>query len=127
MGRPAGLPPQARLRRAADFAALRHASGKLDTRYFLIRYGAGAAAEVRCGLAVSRKVSKLAVQRNRIKRIARESFRHARTQLPLLDILLIARAQAVNAPNDSLRGDLDRAWPRLKALKPAPAPGTIAD
>ncbi|MER3546479.1 MAG: ribonuclease P protein component [Rhodanobacteraceae bacterium] len=123
----AGLPPQARLRSAADFGALRHAPGTFDTRYFLIRYGRGATAQARCGLAVSRKVSKRAVQRNRIKRIARESFRHVRAQLPPLDILLIARVQAVDAPNQALRGDLDRAWPRLQALKRAPGPGTIAD
>jgi len=122
-----GLPPQARLRSAADFAALRHAAGKLDTRFFLIRYHAGATPQPRLGLAVSRKVSKRAVQRNRIKRVARESFRHARELLPPLDVLVIARAQAADAPNDLLCGDLDRAWPRLKALNRASGPGTIAD
>ena len=34
----AGLPPHARLRRAADFAALRNARGRLQTKHFLLRW-----------------------------------------------------------------------------------------
>ncbi|HEX6613102.1 MAG TPA: ribonuclease P protein component [Rhodanobacteraceae bacterium] len=122
-----GLPPAARLRRAADFAALRHAPGRLDTRFFLIRYRANGAGSARMGLAVSRRVSKRAVDRNRIKRNARESFRLARARLPAFDLLLIARQQAAAAPAAALRADLDAAWFRLKPLKQDGAPGTIAD
>jgi ribonuclease P protein component len=122
-----GLPPAARLRRAADFAALRHAPGRLDTRFFMIRYGPSAMGSARLGLAVSRRVSKRAVDRNRIKRNARESFRLARASLPAFDLLLIARQQAADAPGPALRADLDAAWSRLKPLKHAGVPGTIAD
>ncbi len=122
-----GLPPEARLRRAADFVALRQAPGRFDSRYFLIRYQASAIATCRMGLVVSRRVSKRAVIRNRIKRVARESFRHARGNLPGIDLVLIARAQAAAADSEALRADLDAAWRRLKPLKPAAAPGTIAD
>ena len=127
MSSPAGLPPHARLRRAADFAALRKAPGRLDTRHFLIRYRAGDAASARLGLAISRRVSKSAVQRNRIKRLARESFRRARENMPILDVLVIARTIATEAENIALRADLDRVWPRLQALKRERTPGTIAD
>ena len=122
-----GLPPAARLRRAADFSAMRHARGRIETRYFLIRYQASATGSCRMGLAVSRRVSKRAVTRNRIKRAARESFRRARAGLPEVDVLLIARNAAADADNDSLRADLQGAWPRLKTLKPVSAPGTMAD
>lgn len=122
-----GLPPEARLRRAADFVALRQAPGRFDSRYFLIRYRASDRVACRMGLVVSRRVSKRAVVRNRIKRVARESFRHARAILPVIDLVLIARAQAATADNKALRADLDSAWRRLKPLKPAAAPGTIAD
>lgn len=123
----AGLPRVARLRHAADFAAMRHASGRFDTRFFLIRYRASESTLCRFGLAVSRRVSKRAVQRNRIKRIARESFRRARARLPTLDVLLIARQAAAETSSNILRADLDAAWRKLKPLKPDPAPGTIAD
>ena len=77
------------------------------------------------GLAVSRKVSKRAVERNRIKRIVRESFRLRRTALPALDVLVIARPTAAGAANPALHADLDGAWRKLQALKPGSAPGTI--
>ena len=127
MERPAGLPPRARLRRAGDFAALRDAAGRLDTRYFLVRYREGDGATARLGLAVSRRVSKSAVQRNRIKRITRESFRHARNGMPPLDVLVIARTRAADIENTTLRTELDRIWLRLQALKQGRAPGTITD
>ncbi len=121
----AGLPPSARLRRAADFAALRHASGRARTRFFALRFGPSASGRGRVGLAVSRKVSKRAVVRNRIKRLIRESFRAQRMRLGAFDILVIAQPPAAAAANAALRQDLDVAWRRLEALKPSTAPGTI--
>ncbi|HEX5489175.1 MAG TPA: ribonuclease P protein component [Rhodanobacteraceae bacterium] len=121
----AGLPPSARLRRASEFAALRNASGRVRTRHFLLRCTASPHGHARLGLAVSRKVSKRAVARNRIKRIIRESFRLQRAALPALDVLVIARPSAAEAGNPSLHADLADAWRKLETLKPAPAPGTI--
>ena len=120
----AGLPPVARLRRAADFAALRHAE-RWQGRHFLLRWRTGPEGHARLGLAVSRKVSKRAVERNRIKRVVRESFRNGREGLPALDILVIARSSASGTPNPVLVADLALAWHKFKTLKQASAPGTI--
>jgi ribonuclease P protein component len=120
----AGLPPTARLRRASDFAALRQAE-RWQGRHFLLRWRMASETGARLGLAVSRKVSKRAVERNRIKRVVRESFRAEREDLPALDILVIARASAAATPNPTLFADLGLAWCRLKTLKRTPAPGTI--
>ncbi|WHZ20076.1 MAG: Ribonuclease P protein component [Rhodanobacteraceae bacterium] len=121
----AGLPPSARLRRAAEFAALRNAQGRIQTRHFLLRWIVSPTGAARLGLAISRKVSKRAVARNRIKRIARESFRLQRESLPAMDVLVIARSSAATIERAVLRDDLDDAWRKLKALKPASTPGTI--
>ncbi|HET7656371.1 MAG TPA: ribonuclease P protein component [Luteimonas sp.] len=121
----AGLPPSARLRRAAEFAAFRTASGKVQTRHFLVRTLPSAAGHPRLGLAVSRKVSKRAVARNRIKRIIRESFRVQRSALPAVDVLVIARSSAAATDNPSLRADLEAAWQKLAALMAKAAPGTM--
>lgn len=121
----AGLPPSARLRRAADFAALRRGAERIPARHFTLRYIASPAGECRLGLAVSRKVSKRAVARNRIKRVVRESFRLLRVELPPLDVLVMAHTSAATADKQALRTDLDAAWRRLQALKPASMPGTI--
>jgi ribonuclease P protein component len=120
----AGLPPAARLRRAADFAALRHAE-RWQGRHFLLRWRTASEGSARLGLAVSRKVSKRAVERNRIKRVVRESFRAERARMPALDVLVIARASAAGTPNPALFADIGLAWRKLKTLKRAPAPGTI--
>ena len=98
----------------------------MDTRYFLIRYCNGGMASSRLGLAVSKRVSKSAVQRNRIKRLTRESFRRARKDMPTWDVLVIARTRAADIENAALRADLERAWLRLQALKQERAPGTIS-
>jgi ribonuclease P protein component len=121
----AGLPPSARLRRAAEFAAFRTASGRVQTRHFLLRTLPSSAGQARLGLAVSRKVSKRAVARNRIKRIIRESFRLRRAALPALDVLVIARSSAAATDNPALRADLEAAWQKLAALMAKPAPGTM--
>ncbi len=67
----------------------------------------------RLGLAVSRKTSKRAVIRNRLKRSVRESFRQRRHALPVVDILVIAHAAAVGASSTQLRQELDQHWAQL--------------
>lgn len=113
----AGLPREARIRRAGDFAALRQASGRLSGRCFSVRYRQNDAGQARLGLAISKRVSKRAVDRNRIKRLVRESFRRIRSQLPPFDFMVMAREQACDTPGAVLLTELDALWRRLPPLK----------
>jgi ribonuclease P protein component len=61
----------------------------------------------RLGLAVSRKVSRSAVQRNRIKRVVRESFRRHGDTLPAIDIVVMARPGAAACDNQRLTASID--------------------
>ena len=79
----------------------------------------------RLGLAVSRKVDPHAVGRNRIKRIARESFRRVRAHLPPLDCALVAKPEAARASATELRADLAELWRRAGALKRQAPAGTM--
>lgn len=90
-----------------------------------MRYRDNDLGHARLGLAISKRVSKRAVERNRIKRVIRESFRSGRTELPQVDVLVIARSSAAATVNAVLRADLARAWQALQALKPTHTPGTI--
>ena len=122
----AGLPREARIRRAGDFAILRQASGRLGGRCFSVRYRQNELGHARLGLAVSKRVSKRAVERNRIKRLLRESFRRIRTQLPTLDIVVMAREQAAGVPGPELLAELDALWRKLLPLKRGGDTSTIA-
>ncbi len=122
-----GLPRDARLRQAADFTALRHASGRARGRFFMLRYGAGRSEGARLGMAVSRRVSVRAVERNRIKRQIRESFRRRRATLPAVDILVIAYRDADGRSASELRRDLEALWLRVKPLKDTSSTGTMPD
>lgn len=119
------LPRASRLLKAGDFAALRGNSRRLGARHFIAEYSPNSLSTCRLGQAVSRRVSKRAVDRNRIKRLVRESYRLIRTGLPCVDILLIARTSAVQAPSAELRADLDALWKKLMALKAAAGTGTM--
>lgn len=56
----------------------------------------------RLGVIVAKKQVKRAYERNRLKRIAREQFRHLRHQLPTADIILLFRKPAQFAGNAEL-------------------------
>ncbi len=78
-------------------------------------YRVTSAQTARLGMAVSRRVSKRAVVRNRIRRQIRESFRLQRTRLPSCDLLVIARPLAAEQSKRALRSELDALWRKLAA------------
>ena len=122
----ASFPRAARVLKPAEFLALRSNSRRISVGHFHVEAASTERDCARVGLAVSRRVSKRAVERNRIKRQVRESFRRCRVELPALDVMVVARGSAASQDNATLRADLDRLWQRLAALKPSPSAGTIA-
>lgn len=67
----------------------------------------------RLGLAVSKKNIKTAVQRNRIKRLIRETFRQRKTTLGGCDYVALARQPAGKATNAELLEALEKHWLEL--------------
>lgn len=67
----------------------------------------------RFGFIVSKKVSKKAVERNRVRRVIRESLRQ-RSDLAGYDWVILARYQAADCDNDKIRQDLDKCLARLQ-------------
>ena len=68
----------------------------------------------RLGLAISRKQAPRAVDRNRLKRIVRESFRHNRELLFGLDCVVLCRQGTVTRTNEVLFASLEMHWSRLR-------------
>lgn len=69
---------------------------------------------MRLGLAVSRKVDRRAVNRNRIKRILRETMRHQRTQLPPGDYVVVAQVAAREATNKKIHAAMMSLFQRIR-------------
>lgn len=118
------FPRSARLLTPAQFQRVFEGGARTATRCFaahVLHHDEPA----RLGIAVSRKVDKRAVGRNRIKRQIRESFRATRATLPACDIVVIGRRSAADADNAALRAELVTLWRRIASLKPAAAAGTM--
>lgn len=67
----------------------------------------------RLGLAITKKNIRKAVNRNMIKRVVRENFRNQQQSLGSLDIVVIARREALEASLEALRKSLEKHWLKL--------------
>ncbi|UEX78055.1 ribonuclease P protein component [Sediminicurvatus halobius] len=106
------FPRSARLTRPAQYRRVFQGAERFADRYFTL-LAAGGAPEPRLGLAISRRVAPRAVDRNRLKRLVRESFRAQRAALPAVDAVVMARPAARHAGNAELAAALDRLWRRM--------------
>jgi len=64
----------------------------------------------RLGLAISKKYVKRAHERNRIKRLTRESFRLYQNQLSSMDFIVLVKRGVVNLTNPDLTQMLEKLW-----------------
>jgi ribonuclease P protein component len=111
-----GFSPAQRLLSPAEFTHTFKSGRRHGDSCFTIVVAPGAAPSARLGLAVSRKVSKSAVQRNRIKRLVRESFRKHSKDLPAVDIVVMARPGAAGCDNPRLSASIDALLERTPSL-----------
>ena len=70
--------------------------------------------QARLGLAISKKHLAKAVQRNRLKRLIRESFRL--TRLQNVDVIALARNDVSSMSNREIRTKLELAWQKLNRI-----------
>ena len=103
---------QYRLLNGAQYRQVFSQRQSVHGKYFSVHVAGNSLGHARLGLTVSRKVSKRAVQRNRIKRQVRESFRLNRGEMESIDFVTVAKPGCADQNNDVLRNELDRLWPR---------------
>ena len=108
-----GFPVQLRLGTPADFKNVFNNPVKSTDRYFTVLATPNQMPHPRLGLAIAKKTVKKAVARNRIKRAARESFRLQRLHIINIDIVVLARGDAANAPLLILMKSLEKHWLKL--------------
>lgn len=123
------FPRSARLRQPPEFQAAFAEGRRLHGTCFRLHVRLLPEGRARLGVSVSRRVDVRAVVRNRIKRLARDVFRHAAPELAPGDYVLVAKreaALAVRAGNSAvLRDELQRLFSRCPSLKPGEAGGTM--
>ncbi|TDF83248.1 ribonuclease P protein component [Pseudomonas sp. H9] len=78
----------------------------------------------RLGLVIGKKSVKLSVQRNRLKRLMRDSFRLNQHMLAGWDIVIVARKGLGEIENPELHQHFGKLWKRLARSRPAPAVNT---
>src|SRR5690554_6574751 len=84
------------------------------TSQILVLASANQLENPRIGFVFSKKNMKLAVDRNRVKRIIRESFRQQQAKLPALDFVILGRKGLSELDNAEIRAMIDALWFRLK-------------
>jgi ribonuclease P protein component len=107
------LPVARRLRRKSEFEAVYARGRRFGDSFFAVVTCANEAAGPRLGLAVAAKTAGNSVQRNRIRRIVRESFRLRQHDIPSVDLVVSARARVRGAASGELRASLDALWNRV--------------
>jgi ribonuclease P protein component len=112
--------PEQRLLQAAEFQKVFDgAQYKIHQSGFML-LATHHPTSARLGFVVAKRKVRRAHERNRIKRLARESFRLNQAQLPALDIILMAKSEALNLSNAELYDQLRKAWRAL--VKKAQSP-----
>lgn len=105
---PAALPRSARLSAQHQFTKVFESGVRSSDRHFTLLGYANDRGDARIGLAISRKAARRAVARNRLKRLARETFRQHQGDLAGIDVVVMARPGAESQDNRELRASLER-------------------
>jgi len=111
----AAFPKRYRLTKTDEFSSVFGFRKALKSPHFLLHYRLRAGEEVagaRLGLVVAKRFLKRSVDRNLIRRLAREHFRIVRSQLPSRDLILRLASKPVpldrRALAEEIRGLLSR-------------------
>jgi ribonuclease P protein component len=114
-------PAQRRLRRKSDFEAAYARGRRFGNGFFAVTAMPNDIGGPRLGLAVSVKNAGSSVERNRIRRTIRESFRLHQHELPAVDLVVSARGRARDAAGAELRGSLSALWQKVNEQCAAPS------
>jgi ribonuclease P protein component len=110
----ASFPKARRLLNAKDYSRVfDDTQAKASHRYLLLLAKKNDGPGNRLGLVIAKKNVRLAVQRNRIKRIAREFFRTQPESDSPMDVVLLTRRGIDQLDNAELSTILQQQWQKL--------------
>jgi len=111
------FPKNRRILKRKDFIRISKQGKKVLTNYFIAIITKGAGYNNRIGITASKKVGN-APQRNRIKRLIREYFRHRiEKETGTKDIIIIARKGIVSLSNKEINSELEKIFSKITRLQ----------
>ena len=109
-----GFPRQVRLLSAEDYRnVFNDVTCKVSNRHILLLARESNTQHSRVGLVVAKKNVRKAVERNRFKRLVRDSFRLHQHTLEPLDIVVLSRPGLSDLDNQTIIKQLENLWLRL--------------
>ena len=112
LARAAAFGKSQRLLKPAEYKRVFEQRQSAHNAHFGVYVANNALDRPRLGLVVSKKVSKKAVVRNRIKRQIRENFRLQQGKLGARDFVVVAKAPLADIAFDTIAPQLQPLWSR---------------
>ena len=111
------FPKDKRLLTSRDFGAVfADTQFRASDRFLLVLARENQNSKSRLGLVVAKKHIRLAVARNRIKRLIRESFRQQRQGVSM-DVVVLSRKGLDQLDNVEIRQKLQQLWQRVGLIE----------
>jgi len=109
-----------RLRKGSDFQRVRQQGRSITSRLLILAWVPNEVTTLRVGFVVSKRISKLAVKRNHIKRLLSEAIRPVLPEVSgNWDIVFSARQAIVDADLSTLQHDIVTLLYRARLLESA--------
>ena len=121
MSAPLSISRQAFLLAGREFAHVREQGDKQVGRFMVLGYVAAPDGQVRMGLITSKRYDLHAVERNRARRLLRESYRHLRGRISQPVWLVAIARQAMHGRKQAdVQAEMARLLARIDCLADAP-------
>jgi len=104
---------ESRLLTPSQFKAVFSNPTRFSSQHFTILVTTNSQSNGRLGLAIAKKRVKLAVQRNRIKRLIREHFRLNNNKLPNVDMVVMVKSGIDQLENEQINHQLIKIWRKI--------------
>lgn len=102
-----------RLLKKIEYSDVFDKSKKISFSEFTVLYRNNSLGHARLGMAISKKIIAKAHDRNRVKRLLRESFRQS--TLPAVDMVFLAKPGLVKQTNAEFNFKLSALWEQLSS------------
>lgn len=109
------FPKSLRLLKKPQYDFVFQSAKKIGTRSATFLFRKNNLEHPRLGLIVSKKTAKHANERNRFKRVSRESFRLMQHDFPNIDIVVLSRGKIMEFDNQVLFSEFRDAWKKIIA------------